>query len=691
MHRTARIVVLAALVVCHRSGAAETVLDARLHHLRNGSEREWADFPEKPEAQALTVRFQAAANAGERALRLRQQDVKQTWRVLLNGKALGQLVTDENDTVIYLPVPVNRLADGENVLRIEAASKVADDVRVGEITLDDRPMAEVLNEATVEVTVLEHRPPAKPVAVPCRITILNRDGALMAVGAKSDRRLAVRSGVIYTADGLARFGLPAGEYTVYAGRGFEYGIDSVRVSLKPGDTARKALTIRREVPTPGYASCDTHVHTLTHSGHGDATVEERVVTIAGEGLELPVATDHNKQVSYEDAAEAAGVRMYFTPLVGNEVTTSVGHFNIFPAKAGGPLPDYRARDWSAVFAEIADKTKAPVVVLNHPRDKHAGFTPFGPERILAATGEDLAGWDLKANAIEVVNSGAQQTDVLRPYRDWFALLNRGTAITPLGASDSHDVSRYIVGQGRTYVRCKDDRPGEIDVEEVVKTFREGRVLVSCGLLAEIAVNDKYGPGDLVPPGDVKVAVRVLGPSWATADRVTLYANGIQVKEAEVTDGRKPGVKWAGEWTLPRPKHDIHLMAIATGPGDVGLYWPIGKPYQPTGPGVRKRVIGSTGAVWVDADGDGRRTSALEYARWIHTEAGGKWPDVVRALAGYDEAVAAQAAGLLHKAGVAVGDREVRDAARAAGRQVERGFAVFAVSWRESQIARQAKR
>ena len=63
---------------------------------------------------------------------------------------------------------------------------------------------------------------------------------------------------------------------------------------------------------------------------------------------------------------------------------------------------------------------------------------------------------------------------------------------------------------------------------------------------------------------------------------------------------------------------------------------------------------------------------------------------MRALAEYDEAVAAQAAGLLHKAGVAVGGPEMRAAARAAGPQVERGFEAFAESWRESQLARTAK-
>src|SRR3954453_20118232 len=102
---------LISVVLCPPAGAAETVLDAKLRHLRNAAEREWADFPEKAEDRALTVRFRATANTTERALRLRQQDVKQTWRVLLNGQQLGRLTADENDAVIFLPVPVVRLRD----------------------------------------------------------------------------------------------------------------------------------------------------------------------------------------------------------------------------------------------------------------------------------------------------------------------------------------------------------------------------------------------------------------------------------------------------------------------------------------------------------------------------------------------------------------------------------------------------
>jgi hypothetical protein len=664
------------------------MLTDRLHHLRAAGEREWRDFPPKPEGPRLVLPFRARRNRAEWALRLRQQDVKQTWRVLLNGKELGWLTPDENDQVIFLPVPAGWVVDGANRLRVEQVGRVPDDIRVGDIALHSRPVPAVLAEATVDVSVAEKGLSGKRAPVPCRLTVLDARGALMTVGARSGKRLAVRPGVLYTGTGKARFGLPAGDYTVYAGRGFEYGIDSVRVAVRPGDVVRKTLAIRREVPTAGYVSCDPHVHTLTYSGHGDATTDERVLTIAGEGIELPIATEHNRQVDYRAAAVRQGVAKYFTPVTGNEVTTAVGHFNIFPVRAGGPVPDPGAKNWKALFQSITDRTGAKAIILNHPRDRHGDFRPFGPERWIAPTGERLDRWELRANGVEVVNSGAQQSDPMRLVDDWLGLLNRGVLLTPVGASDSHDVARYIVGQARTYIRCQGGRPAGIDVREAVQNFRHGRVLVSCGLLAEITVNDKYGPGDLAPAARrMKVAVRVRGPGWVTAEKVELYANGRKVREARIPDGKRAGVKWRGTWALPGPPQDTHLVVVASGPGVQELYWPIAKPYQPMSPGVNQRVLGVTGAVRVDRDGDGRWTSALGYARRLLWEAGGEWQKMVKALAGYDEAMAAQAAGLLRARGVSVWDAAVREAARQAGPHVARGFQAYAEAWRESQIAR----
>jgi hypothetical protein len=669
--------------------AKELILDPKLHHLRFGNVREWSDFPEQAEGPSLVVRFQAEVNATEQTLRLRQQDVRQTWKVMLNGKERGRLPPDENDMIIYLPLPPGALVGGENTLRIEQVGQIVDDVRVGEIVLDDRPSTQVLSEATVEITVTDWGRNNKP--LPARLTVLNEQGALMTVGAKSGGQLAVRPGVVYTGNGKARFGLPAGSYTLYAGRGFAYGIDSAKITLKNGDTVKKELSIRREVPTPGYICSDTHVHTLTFSGHGDSSIEERMATLAGEGIELPIATDHNVHVDYRALADKLGVRQYFTPVIGNEVTTAVGHFCVWPIAADAPIPDYKLKEWKGIFESIAERTKARVVILNHGRDLHSGYRPFGPKQHNAVTGENLDGWVLRANAMEVVNSGALQTDVMTLYHDWFAMLNRGIHLTPVGSSDSHDVARYIVGQGRTYIRARDDDPGKIDVNEAVTNFLAGRVMVSLGLLAEITVNDKFGPGDLVPPSDeVKVSVRVLGPGWVTADKVELYANGKKVREAAIADGKRAGIKWSGDWILPRFTHDVHLVAVATGPGVRELYWPIAKPYQPTSPTVNSRVIGSSGAVWIDGDGDGKKTSAREYAQKLVEANGNDVSKLVQALGSYDEAVAAHAAALLHAKGISLQEPEQLAAAKKAGPQVERGVQAYFEAWRQSQIARSGR-
>lgn len=664
----------------------EQVLIPKLHHLRSGDRREWAEFPEKAEGTKLQITFKAEVNATPFTLRWRQQDMKNAWQIFLNKKEVARLVTDENDQVIYAPLPAGSLKAGDNELLIQAPGKMADDIRVGEVILDDRAMDTVLSESRVEVTVTDAEHADTP--LPCRITIVNAAGALASVGAKSGDGLAVRPGVVYTATGKAAFGLPAGKYMIHAGRGFAYGVDSTVINLEAGQTVRPTLKIRREVSTPGWVSCDTHVHTFTHSGHGDCTIDERMITLAGENIELPIATDHNVQIDYRKAVERAGVGRYFTPVVGNEVTTSFGHFCVFPVPADGRAPDFKLRDWAGIFASIQERTAAKVIVLNHARDLHAGYRPFDPKNHNAVLGANLAGWELKANAMEVINSGAMQTDDMRLFHDWLGLLNRGLAVAPIGASDSHDVSRYIVGQARTYVRAKAEGPGKIDVEDALASFRAGRVMVSLGLLTELVVNEKYGPGDLASAADsVSVKVRVLGPGWTQAVKVVLFANGHKIREAVIADGKKPGVKFEQNWDLPKFKHDVHLVAIATGPGVKALYWPIAKPYQPTSPDVNTRVIGASGAVWIDGDGDGKRSSAYDYAQRLVKKTGADLPKLMPALAGYDEAVAAQAAGLLQARGVSVNDEPVRAAAKAAGPQVERGFQAFFEAWRESQVAR----
>ena len=666
------------------------VLSDRPHHLRKAGVAEWADFPESPESDRLEIRFSVTEPARWQTLRLVQQDVKQSWKVRLNETELGLLPTDENDQVVLFTLPPESLRAGENLLSVSPAaeSSPVDDIRVGPLELVSPTRDELVHEATLQVRILDANS-GRP--IPGRLTVTDDAGVLQPVAPQPGERLAVRTGVVYTGTGEFSIGVPAGTWRVWAGRGFEYSVDSQRVTVTAGEARSLEFRLTREVPTPGLVACDTHIHTLTHSGHGDATVEERMLTIAGEGIELPIATDHNSQIDQEPFARQAGVRQYFTPVVGNEVTTPHGHFNIFPAQAGGIVPEHRTTDWTALFDNIQGNPRVRVIILNHARDLHSGVRPFGPRFRNAAVGRLLDGRVLRANAMEVINSGAVQTDPLQLVHDWMVQLNAGQALSPVGASDSHDVSRFLVGQGRTYLKASDDDPGEIPVAEAVASLTAGRVWVSYGLLVDLEVGGRFGPGDVVPSrdGEVDCRLRVLGPGWANVHTVRLYGNGELLREQTLPADHtrpagRPGVIWEETWRLPPPRHDVHLVAVAMGPGVDAPFWKTARPYQPTSPRFEPSTLGVSGAVWLDVDGNGRGTPAVELAGKAWGEAGGDLARLIGTLEGYDAAVAAQAAWLCTEAGHDLDSREARGMWQSAGGGVSRGFERFLEAHRLNQ-------
>jgi len=666
-------------------------LDPHLHHLRHGLDREWDDFPADAEGQTTRITFQSRTNDTEETLRLRHRDLRLTWDVLLNGKRLATLPQEENAMVTLLAIPPHALREGENDIQIVCTSPApdADDILVGGVELLHRPVKDLTSESTVEVTVTDadtHH------ATPCRLTVVNPDNDLVPLGVESSETLAVRTGVVYTATGRATLRLPAGHYTLYANRGFEWSLATKELDPHRGANDPINLSIRREVDTTGYVAADAHIHTFTYSHHGDATLAERMITLAGEGIELPIATDHNLTIDYEDAAKSANVRQFFAPVIGDEVTTAkLGHFNVFPLEKTAKLIDFRAPTWERLFADITDKAPNAVVILNHARDDHGGFRPFDPRRHLALTGEDTDGQTLRANAMEVFNSGATLNDPLLLYRDWMGCLNRGLRLTPIGASDSHDVSRFIVGQGRTYVRVDDADPAHVNIANAVNAIKQGRVLVSYGLLADLKVNNQFHPADLaqVTADTVTVEVTVAGPAWTRATNVALYANGQKIQEFPIDNDHaaRPGIKSRITWQLPKPTHDCYLTAVATGPGLTAPYWPGARPFQRTSPHWQPYTFACTAPVFLDADSSGTFDSAFDYATRIVEKSDAKLDAVLSDLAPYDAAVAAQAASILHAHGTLDTPQSIDAAAnRAAAPATREGLAAFAKAWREHEAA-----
>ncbi len=612
-------------------------------HLGRPGQHEWEIYRDRPvDGEKLTLTFQSQTNATEHTLCLWQKDVKLTWPVLLNGRRLGALVTAEPAQETRLVIAPGMLREGENVLEI-ASPNGLDDIEVGSIRILPEPLIRTLEGATVEVTVTDE---ATGAALPCRLTVTRPDGTLQPLLASPTADVAVRTGVVYTRAGRARLSLPPGGCVLHATRGFEWSVASTKLDLEPGARRNVSLQLTREVDTSGWVAADSHIHTLTHSGHGDATIGERMLTIAGEGIELAFATDHNHHADYAPVAASMHLDDAFTPVMGNEITTKHGHFNAFPIAPGAPVVDHVKDDWSVLIPAMRTTPGVKVITLNHPRDLHSGFVPLGGLQFSPESGRHRQEAALRdVDAMEVITSGALQSDVMLLYRDWFALLNRGHRMAAIGSSDSHDVSRFILGQGRTYVSVDDSQPGRVNLDQVWRSYRTGRLLVSLGLLATVTVDDRWTTGDLATGlgGSLKVRATVSGPSWVKADHVALYANGLLLREQKISDDGRPGEKAVVTWEIPKPKHDVHLVVIATGPGVTAPYWELPRPYQPASKAFTSRVVGSTNPVWVDADGDGRFESSYEYAQSLMERYPG--PEnaaaLKEALKDYDETVAVQ--------------------------------------------------
>ena len=650
------------------------ILESRRYHLRSGTNVEWQEFAASaPRGSRLDVPFTAEENATESTLFLWQDDVKQDWRVELNGRRLGSLFLMESPLTMALRIPAGLLRDGSNSVAI-VPPRQNDDIRVGELKLAPAALESVLTQCAADLVVTDA---ATGEAIPCRITVSDTHGSLAALRVSTNQNLAERPGVIYAGNGRATVNLLPGSYTFSATRGFEFSLAATNIILRAGDRRTVALQLRREVSTPGLVSSDTHIHTFTHSKHGDATVHERVITLAGEGIELPIATDHDIAVDLEPTATAAGVRKHFTPVIGDEVTTRVGHFNIFPVTKDAPVPSNLETNWTVLLDSFRATPGVEIVIFNHPRNIHNGFQPFARTNFNRMTGEARWPFDFRFDAMELINSSAQQSDYMSVFEDWFALLNAGHRITAVGSSDGHDVSRYIVGQGRTYIECPDGEVARLDVNAVCRNLKAGRAYVSMGLLPIMTVNNAFRAGALVTnlSGVLKVNVKVLAPSWIAADRIELFANGTKVRTATISSrpGRETGVAAEVQWELPRPRHDVHLVAIATGPGQTAPHWPVAKPYQPASAQWTSRVIGATNPIWADGDADGRYSAPSEYAAALLQQAGGDIRRFVTSLQAYDEATMIQAAAAARRSGLNLTSRTFQQALAATTPPLARAF------------------
>lgn len=129
---------------------------------------------------------------------------------------------------------------------------------------------------------------------------------------------------------------------------------------------------------------DTHVHSM-NSVDSSMALPDRVRSVAGEGVEIMISTDHNFISDWRPQIDAQRLNPWTRSFVGIELTTlESGHSNSFPLDYQVAPVTHRAFEWfgrppDELFAglrRLADPATGDlgtVIICNHPRDATQGY------------------------------------------------------------------------------------------------------------------------------------------------------------------------------------------------------------------------------------------------------------------------------------------------------------------------------
>ncbi len=464
---------------------------------------------------------------------------------------------------------------------------------------------EVRAGASTELTLLPPRAGALRVSVsdsrgapmPARVTLKGRHPTPTPNLGK-EQRAAGMANIAYAHDGQLNVELPPGSYTVRVTRGPEYAVfeKDVEITAERGQSLQ--VSLERVVDTRGWIAADLHLHAAP-SSDSSVSLEDRVTALAGEGVELAVATDHNHITDYGPAIEQRGLGDALRGIVGVEITTGGwGHFNCYPYPKDERPPQYAGVVPWAIFADARALAPRSVIQVNHPRLSGIGYF----RRLRRTEGKPPSaeeGFSFDFDTLEVVNGFELDApaDIEGNIQDWFSLLDYGYVYTAVGNSDSHSLTVQWPGSPRTYVQVGDDRPEGVSADELTSSLLKGRAVISNGIFATVRAwgVGSGGPGELVQAekGRVVVELTAHAAPWVDVSRAELWVNGRLAKKIPLT--RKAGAR--GVYSLRESlelDEDSWLVVIVRGD----------RPLGETFPEARGTPLAIVNPVFVDLDGDG---------------------------------------------------------------------------------------
>ncbi|MGC4089809.1 MAG: CehA/McbA family metallohydrolase [Polyangiaceae bacterium] len=322
---------------------------------------------------------------------------------------------------------------------------------------------------------------------------------------------------------------------------------------------------------------------------------DRVLSLLAEGIEFAVPTDHNHITNYAPAIAEHAAAAEIGSVPGVEITTATwGHFNAYPYPLRTAPPPFSGVNPIEIFATVRARAPGSVIQVNHPRMPGCGY--FNRIELDAETGAAATeGASFEFDAIEVVNGYDLENMkfIEQNLREYFALLNFGRRYTATGNSDSHRLLINWPGYPRTYVRARDDRPGNVSGSEVARAVNDGHAMVSNGIFLVATANGQAGPGDTVTGSRVTLQMEARAPSWVDLSRVEVWVNGGLFSSSPPMAKPTPGGRlvWQTELDL---RLDSWIVVFARG----------NEPMSSVFYGRRVLPFAFTNPIFVDANEDG---------------------------------------------------------------------------------------
>lgn len=352
----------------------------------------------------------------------------------------------------------------------------------------------------------------------------------------------------FPSNGEVSLPLPPGEHRVIVTRGYEYELVEQKVVVEAGKTQTVEATLAHSVDSSGVMCADFHEHSFLSPDAVDA-VELKVRSAVGDGLDIPVSSEHEYVVDFGPVVEALGLQDFAFGMPSEELSTwTVGHFGVVPKLPEPSKPNQGAVDWvgkstKEIFEAVHALPEKPVLIVNHPHSQ--GFKGYFTASLFSR--EKAAGqndrWSDAFEAIEVFNDSDFESNRKDSVASWFAMLNAGKTIWAVGNSDSHAVRTNPVGYPRTCLRFGHDEPRKLTNDAVRDALRNGAAVVSGGLTMTVEGPGGKGPGETATAGAYKVVVQ--SPGFVEAKTLEVIVDGQTVKTVELapTAGAGPAHRY----------------------------------------------------------------------------------------------------------------------------------------------------